>query len=55
MVNDGSTWDRAGTEAVDEEERFTGVVAMSDWRAFAIGSVYVGRQQKLTVAEACAS
>jgi hypothetical protein len=55
MLNGGSGWDRAVVEEIDEEERLTGVVATPEGRAVAIGSVYVDRQQKLIVSEACSS
>jgi hypothetical protein len=55
MVNDGSGWVRAGAEAIDDEERLNGVVATPEGRALAIGSVYVERQQKLVVSEACST
>ena len=55
MVNSGSGWDRAGVEEINDEERFVAVDVTPEGRALAIGSVYVGRQQKLTVSEACAT
>ena len=55
MVNHGSGWEQADAEAIDDEERFVALDATPEGPVFALGSVYVGNQQKLTVAEACGS